>query len=306
MSDYLDNLVARSCNLTEVAQPRPVSLFEPPPGTTWSPSNHLPALETVEGEPALGERPPDAPGITRSAARHSPAAPRATSAGVEPEPPAASPAYPDARMAPRGPQSAPAPHDWDGAQPQPLRLRPEPSLAQTVSAPASGTLALAASTRIVESVPQRPGEGRPGTTPAGIAAVGNNAPHGAVERTVIERIVPLATPPLMQIVSPTSQAAPLVEVTKPGGLAVIKATLARPDPTQPAPVIARPHSRPYLEPAPPPTTCSTARPAPTIQVTIGRLEVRTTPPPLPPSKERSTPLVMSLDDYLRQRNGGRR
>jgi hypothetical protein len=286
MSDYLDNLVARSCDLIEVAQPRPISIFEPPPETTWSPSDRPLTLETAEGESALGERPPDALEITRLAARHSPAAPHATGAGVEQEPPGVSPAYPDVHVGPRGPQ-------------------PEPGLAQV------------ASTRIAESVPQRPSEGRPGTTPDSIAAAGSDVPHEAVEgairlavepaveRTVIERIVPLATPPPMPTVSPTSQAAPLLKVTGPEGYA-IKATLARPDPTHPAPVIARPHERPYLEPAPPPTTPSMAKPAPTIQVTIGRLEVRATPPPTPPSKQRSTPPAMSLDDYMRQRNGGRR
>jgi hypothetical protein len=46
--------------------------------------------------------------------------------------------------------------------------------------------------------------------------------------------------------------------------------------------------------------------APTVHVTIGRIEVRATPPPVPPPKQRTTPPVMSLDDYLRQRDGGRR
>jgi hypothetical protein len=45
---------------------------------------------------------------------------------------------------------------------------------------------------------------------------------------------------------------------------------------------------------------------PTIQVTIGRVEVRATPPPTPvPKKRRHTAPVMSLDNYLRQRNGGK-
>jgi len=45
-------------------------------------------------------------------------------------------------------------------------------------------------------------------------------------------------------------------------------------------------------------------PTPTIQVTIGRIEVRATPPPSTPSKPRSTPAVMGLNDYLRQRAKG--
>lgn len=51
-------------------------------------------------------------------------------------------------------------------------------------------------------------------------------------------------------------------------------------------------------------------PAPTIRVAIGRIEVRAiTPPPAPPARRelpvRSGP-ALSLDDYLKQRNGGQR
>lgn len=54
-------------------------------------------------------------------------------------------------------------------------------------------------------------------------------------------------------------------------------------------------------------TAPEAAPAlPTIQVTIGRIEVRAAAPDRPARPERSTAAVMSLDDYLRQRDGGRR
>lgn len=46
-------------------------------------------------------------------------------------------------------------------------------------------------------------------------------------------------------------------------------------------------------------------PLPTIHVSIGRIEIRaTTPSGPPPPKERSSPSVMSLDEYLRQRQRG--
>ena len=70
---------------------------------------------------------------------------------------------------------------------------------------------------------------------------------------------------------------------------------------------------PVLLPAPPVSTTSRAlavAPAasdpavPSITVTIGRIEVRALPPaPAPTQRQRSTPPVLSLDDYLRQRNG---
>lgn len=48
-------------------------------------------------------------------------------------------------------------------------------------------------------------------------------------------------------------------------------------------------------------------PVPTIQVTIGRIEVRATTAPATPAATtaRSKPPVMSLDEYLHQRGGGR-
>lgn len=51
--------------------------------------------------------------------------------------------------------------------------------------------------------------------------------------------------------------------------------------------------------------------APTIRVAIGRIEVRAiTPPPTPPPAQPSTPVrsgpALSLDEYLKQRNGGQR
>jgi len=44
---------------------------------------------------------------------------------------------------------------------------------------------------------------------------------------------------------------------------------------------------------------------PTIEVTIGRIEVRAVTPPAPPPRQRREPPRMSLDDYLRARDGGR-
>ncbi|WP_199746994.1 hypothetical protein, partial [Corallococcus sp. AB049A] len=48
-------------------------------------------------------------------------------------------------------------------------------------------------------------------------------------------------------------------------------------------------------------------PAPVVQVTIGRIEVRAVTPPAParPAPARTSP-SLSLDEYLRRRNGGGR
>jgi len=48
-----------------------------------------------------------------------------------------------------------------------------------------------------------------------------------------------------------------------------------------------------------------SRTEPTIRVTIGRIEVRAVSPPAPPPRQTKQPAPkMSLDDYLRSRNGG--
>jgi hypothetical protein len=50
----------------------------------------------------------------------------------------------------------------------------------------------------------------------------------------------------------------------------------------------------------------TPTPAPTIQVTIGRIEIRANQgTEKSVTKPRATNTTMSLDDYLKQRNGGR-
>ncbi len=55
------------------------------------------------------------------------------------------------------------------------------------------------------------------------------------------------------------------------------------------------------------TTHDSSSSTPTIQVTIGRIEVRAiTPPVAPPQRPRKPSPALSLDDYLKQRNGGQR
>jgi hypothetical protein len=54
------------------------------------------------------------------------------------------------------------------------------------------------------------------------------------------------------------------------------------------------------------TPAELPQPAPTIQVTIGRIEVRATAPThLPLTQSRPKSPVMSLEEYLHQRGGGR-
>lgn len=85
-----------------------------------------------------------------------------------------------------------------------------------------------------------------------------------------------------------------------------------PAPVKPASIVTRPEP----SPAGPNTVSQTgirslpsdtdAAPAPTVQVTIGRIEIRATQVADKPSvKAHSANTAMSLDDYLKQRNGGK-
>jgi len=93
-----------------------------------------------------------------------------------------------------------------------------------------------------------------------------------------------------------------------------KATLDRsqpPDAPLVTPRIVRPQLDGYLERGPQePRVAAPESSEPAIRVTIGRIEVRAiTPPPMPPA-QRTAPArpgpELSLDDYLKQHNGGQR
>jgi hypothetical protein len=124
------------------------------------------------------------------------------------------------------------------------------------------------------------------------------------ERIVIER--PALVEP--QPAAKASQPAPAPQI-----VAQPPAAQAARDP-QPAParaplIMPQPsitviQARPALPAASQPTAAPSE---PIIHVTIGRIEVRATPAPAPAARPKSAPTsATSLDEYLRQRNGGRR
>ena len=91
-----------------------------------------------------------------------------------------------------------------------------------------------------------------------------------------------------------------------------QATLDRPVLSAAAPPVVPRMVRPLLNGYPErgprePRVAAPGPPAPTIRVAIGRIEVRAvTPPPARPPTPARTPPSLSLDDYLKQRNGGQR
>lgn len=103
--------------------------------------------------------------------------------------------------------------------------------------------------------------------------------------------------------SPAVPPAPVVSFQPDSALDTIHEPVA-PDilpPSTPAPVMPREPGAPPREPAAP------THP-PRITVTIGRVEVRAVPPPPPSSRPRPQPPAprLSLDEYLRRREGGTR
>jgi len=83
-------------------------------------------------------------------------------------------------------------------------------------------------------------------------------------------------------------------------------------PVKPAGIVVRPEQSTARQNAPSQTSgrfvpsATDATPAPTVQVTIGRIEIRATQiADKPAAKSRTANTTMSLEDYLKQRNGGR-
>jgi hypothetical protein len=109
-------------------------------------------------------------------------------------------------------------------------------------------------------------------------------------------------------------------------VAPVRATATAPVPGQPSPRPDSPAPAPAIQPRPPAPRVATQNPArppapsqiarasiqrpgspePTIHVTIGRIEVRAMPPAVPASRSpRPNGPKLTLDSYLRARNGGR-
>lgn len=295
---YLDNLVARHLPQTAVIQPRPVSLFEPWPGTAVGINTFpVPASEeeTAVSPPVPHPLPrPQTPPIPSSTMRavQQPASPTLT-------PPAPQTVLPPPR--PLTPTLRPT-------SPEPARqLRMQPPVDD---APAA----------IEPALPRQPA-----LTPVTSVDVPPTSPHHLAEpqpaRETHSPVIMREQITLLKSVieTPTASTPTLVEIVREQPIQplppVTAAPTAAPEPAmKPAtsPAAIRPEQIKPFTPAngqaanhqplvtPPP------EPAPTVQITIGRIEVRATPPP-PARAEKKQPQtpVLSLDEYLRQRNGGR-
>ncbi len=307
MSDYLSGLAARSLLSTDVVLPRRASRFEPAPGEALFP--HAPSSQ-IDGL---------ARGLEDFAELAAETAPPASRRRMASQP--AERALPSLDVAtPRQPSSE------TGADALNAHRRSDTQVA---------TLVLPApQARSRLSPARQPGE--PAAQPGLVASI-QPAPHAAAPVSRQGVSTGLAKPQVGESVRRPDR--PLERGEVPGldqrirssvgaALALELAQNAgqdRPTPPQvvasdvqpaaPARVIAQPQVAVAAAARPAALDAAAGKlnaqqeppPAPTIHVTIGRIEVRATPAPSSalPSRPKPAP-TMSLDDYLRQRNGGSR
>ena len=291
MSDYLSRLVERSLNRTEVIKPRLASLFEP----------------SVQGEPVFG----DDSGSERLDASST---------------------------------SDETVHDnlqyvWRSDQTSQLKsaaLQPAGSWQQqTTSQSRSGMTPQAASSPLSSVSPEVAARSSGEKTPQqksiqDLPALSSGdethlaSPGDAAERNRSPTHEPVIQPSTIESSPPTS---PEVTAQPPAGRMAQQESdhemLTPPSTgdgeTYQSPRVTAERSRevthkPAIQPIPieqivppdktQPRASEPAEPA-VIRVTIGRIEVRATTPPLPPApRKRPQGPTLTLDDYLKQRNGG--
>ncbi len=334
MSDYLNNLVARTLETAPLLQPRRLSLFEPVGGVWGMESKEWGVEETGTETAVLPQSqpvmPPPMPAVMPQpeslvAPMHPPvvtAAPPPTAFFHQPaaSQPASTPPAPVQRK-----PSPPA---------QPARPTEKPTITNHTTVLEKKVVQQTIEQQIVKppAVSAPPGTAELPRRPAQPAVT---SPELAADTTAVApALAPPATPP-----PPIKPMPPVVE-KRPLATAPTKATNQEPlrPATSPAPNGAQRNGQPPAPAQPPQQTAppltvpkahpavappfpsrparweqsatsrqEVAAPAPTIEVHIGRIEVRATPPPPPANqKSRPQPKLTSLDDYLRQRNGGDR
>lgn len=274
--------------------PRPVSIFEPPtdkgiglpvlppPPPVARPVSAAPRALEFQPSPFPGSQQPTAKLMVPDRS-HAPLPPLATPSPIQPEPaPALQPAVgpttaPDGEGQTRPPDQAgsPSPSQVPAGTPAPQRATQGPPISvPTASTPAPAT-----------GPQQRPEPLQPRDP------LGSNEGNRRAVSTEVVVARPMETPAAATI---ERAPAPVVHEQAPApppGAALRPQIAVMPPARSPRPLAHR------LE--------ETAMTQPTIHVTIGRVEVRATPPPAPSQKKGpSKPAVMSLDEYLRQRNGG--
>jgi hypothetical protein len=309
MSNYLSNLIARNISGLEVIQPRLPSLFEPMQGVNGliprqefdlEKSMANPPVEELERREVSGQMNSEISAISQSSAERS-----ATSSPQAPELSQRSilmpPSLEETRLVSPIYQSL----NDSASNSSPLMPRSEPVQPST----SSGKLS---SSGPVANTPLMPAEQPQRTIPEPLTVQ-----QIVTERTVIERIVPAESPSWLEHLNTIDPAANVLPTIMDPSIEPPVQSLAKPPAMPEERSVLRPLTEQVTIPhqvipsvrsleLDTPKFSATPQPAPTIQVTIGRIEVRATPSTAPsPTQSRSAPSVMSLEDYLRQRGGGR-
>ncbi len=268
MSDYLNLLAARLSGAALTIQPRLPARFEPPA----RPLNLEGALPDLFAQPGKNEEQVKEAASTPIRLPVQPSAP----ALLDQTPLAQKPERPPSRVEPA---SQPAARPLPGPAEPEVTARPAEKIKSEPVRPVSRpTEAPAPETRRPEATPVRQ----------------------AIEVQVSRASLSLAPLPAILPVDQLEAAAqqplknPVAPLVQPASLQLPRLQPAVSLPMQAAPPVSAHPETP-------------AGHATTIQVTIGRIEVHAAPPPAiaGPRKSRSAP-VMSLEEYLKQRNGEKR
>ena len=295
MSDFLNNVIAKNLNFAPVIQPRLPSLFEPPRAAGKWFAGYAAGSDELETAPLRTEHAADFPEPAITAASPGIAS-RRPAAQLLPMAQDEFPPLPDTMKITMIPEmrqppgqllqlSRPilSPPVGTGLETSPIRnvldsasmlTPPQPfsNLQPTVSEshPITGVAPMVRANEAPWVPPRRDENG------TRLRNATEQPRQHAPESPVVERIVAPGEPQPLAVASKAPS------------------------------VIVQPQIKRYVKPILPTPAKSVEKPepAPTIQVTIGRIEVRATPPSPPSRKQTSVPSIMSLEEYLRRRQGG--
>lgn len=292
MSDYLSNLVDRSLDRADVIQPRLPSLFEPVRGIS-SPISGFWGQEEQAIEQnftdeintrnvAKQDRPIANSFVQASEQRSDTSLASLRLPGLFSPTTAIQRSQPPNRSLSDSEQPAPLSQSEPTSSPvhrldiQSLFLKPpiaEPQIAERIVSVEKSEIATQPAPSPVQPVEPNRSAVQPLIFDPPLVAV-QNAAAGSKESPSANDLFPGQDPPMLRLISenmPLSLIRPAIQAVEPE----------------------------MIESASPSST-------PVIHVTIGRIEVRATAPANPPSNQtRQKSPVMSLDEYLHQRGGGR-
>ena len=311
MSDYLGNLAAKALNRTQGVEPRLASHFEPLPGTSGAMPSEVFSFETASDDSFTEASTAASSGRLR----------RSSHRAHAPQPPASHAAFsPDrGQLQLEGDIGAAVTHQTRQA----VEQSGPPAVTAQVSEPGTEPV------RHAPSLVLEPAQALPAAMtdapPEAAPYVARGALHPSrmepLEVSLIDDGTSVTRPrgdrePSDPSTSDHERQAHVAEpvVTRqdaPSSPLTTSSPIRSRPPLTPVPVVAQPQITTASEPPAPVSVEQVAAPdaSPTIRVHIGRVEVRAIMPPAPPDPrtkpERRGP-ALSLDAYLKRRNGGQR